>query len=273
MSSSQYWSRRIIWLLLAVVVAIFVIRPIHLRMYVSPPAYSLYQAVEHIPKGKLLVITADWEAGTKGENEPQAAALMRHALKRRIPFALLGINYPAGPTLSGNIAKRLAAEYGRRYGVDWVNWGFLPGGSQAVIAWARDIPRTVIKDAYGTPLNRLPIMKGVRDIKDIGLLIDVTPSSTVPIFIDYIYGIYRTPIGYACTGVMAPEAFPYLDSGQLVGLLKGLTGAAEYETLVGHPDQAMRRMAPQSFAHLLVIALIIVGNVVYFRSRRRRDDA
>lgn len=272
MSSTAFWTRRIIWLLLAAVVVALLLWPVHLPMLVSAPARNLYNAVERIPPGKLLVITADWEAGTKGENQPQAAALLRHAFRKRIPVAIFGITYPAGPRLSGDLAKKIAAEEGRRYGVDWVNWGFLTGTSQAVIALAKDIPGTVRKDAYGTPLDKLPIMKGVKDIKDVGLLVDITPSSTIGIFISYVYGIYRTPIGYACTGVMAPEAYPYLDSGQLVGLLKGLSGAAEYETLLHHTGQGLDWMSPLSFAHFLIIALIVAGNVVYFRGRARRED-
>jgi len=266
--TSAFWTRRVIWAALATVVVGLTLRPVTLPMQVSPPALNLYRAVERIPPGKLLLITADWEAGTKGENSPQAAALLRHAFKRGIPVAIVGFNYPAGPMLTGDLARRIAPQYGRKYGVDWVNWGFLTGSSQALIALARDIPGTVRKDAYGKPLERIPMMAKIHDIHDVGMIVDVTPSLTVPMFIRYIYGIYRTPIGYACTGVMAPEAFPYLDSGQLVGLLKGLTGAAEYETLVGSPGEAVARMPAQSFAHLLVILLIVAGNVAYLRGRR-----
>jgi hypothetical protein len=87
--------------------------------------------------------------------------------------------------------------------------------------------------------------------------------------VDYVYGIYRTPLGYACTGVMAPEAFPYYDAHQIVGVLKGLAGAAEYEKLVGYEGNALKRMPAQSSAHALMIALIVIGNVIFLRSRRR----
>ena len=33
--------------------------------------------------------------------------------------------------------------------------------------------------------------------------------------------------------------------------------------------EAQRRMGPQLVAHLLMIGLIVMGNVVYFASRRR----
>jgi len=81
-----------------------------------------------------------------------------------------------------------------------------------------------------------------------------------------------------CTGVQSPLMFPYLPQ-QLAGLLAAIKGGAEYEKLVndkyGGPSvdpkyrEASRRMGPQLVAHLLMIALIITGNVIYFVQRRR----
>ena len=71
-----------------------------------------------------------------------------------------------------------------------------------------------------------------------------------------------------CTAVSAPEYYPYYQSGQLVGLLGGLAGAAEYEKLVDVTGTATRGMDAQSLGHLAIILFIIIGNVLYFRSRR-----
>ena len=65
----------------------------------------------------------------------------------------------------------------------------------------------------------------------------------------------------ACTGVMAPEAYPFLDSGQLVGMLTGMRGAAEYEILLHSPGFGVTAMAGQSAAHLFILALIALGNL------------
>jgi hypothetical protein len=64
-------------------------------------------------------------------------------------------------------------------------------------------------------------------------------------------------------------------------LLGAIKGAAEYEKLVNDkyggetPDpkylEAIRRMGPQLIAHLLVIALIVAGNWVFFVQRWRKE--
>ena len=265
----QFWSRRIIWLLLATATALFIVVRVKAVMYVSKPARSLYQAMEKVPPDKIIVLSCNWEAGTRGENGPQTEALVRHCFKRGKRFAIFGWNFPPGPLLAEQIARRVAPEYGRCYGRDWVNWGFKTGQANMIRAWAKNIPGVIKEDMFHTPLARIPAMRGVKTIHDVGLIVDIAPADTLSTYVRFIYGIYRTPLGHACTGVMAPESFPYLDAGQIVGLLKGLAGAAEYEKLVGYEGDALKRMPAQSSAHMLMIALIILGNVLYFRARRR----
>jgi hypothetical protein len=267
----QFWSRRVIWLALVVAVAIFLLVRVHARMYVSRPALDLYRAVEAVPSNKIIVITCNWEPGTRGENGPQTEALIRQCFELGKRFAIFGWAYPAGPQLGQQIAARLERRYHRRYGRDWVNWGFNTGGATMIRGWAKDIPGTIKEDIFHKPVTSYPVMKGIRSARAVGLIVDITPSNTLLTWVEFVYGIYRTPIGYACTGVMAPEAFPYYDAHQVVGILKGLAGAAEYETLLGYEGDALKRMPAQSSAHALIIALIVLANVLHFRARRRGE--
>ena len=267
-----FYIRRAIFLIMAIAVAIPLLVKISMPIIVSWPTRDLYEAVESLSKDKIVVISVNWGAGTQGETAPQTAALIYHLASKHKKFAIWGWATPQGPLLTQQIAEPIAQKFGLKYGVDWVNWGFKTGSDQVVRAWAKDIPGTMKEDFKHTPMTKLPFMKNVRDHKDIGLIVEITGSATVGTYIRYLYGIYGTPIAYACTGVMVPEAFPYLDAGQLVGMMRGLVGAAEYEELAGYKDgKAGKRMAAQSFAHMLIIALIIVGNVGYFIARRSKN--
>ena len=72
---------------------------------------------------------------------------------------------------------------------------------------------------------------------------------------------------------MSPDLYPFLQSRQLVGLLGGLAGAAEYEALLGLPGSATAGMEPQSVTHVIIILFILLGNTVYFTTRRRGGKA
>ena len=266
----QFIARRVIWFFMVVSLCVPLLVRIGLPQYVSPPTMGVYEAMGRIPKDKILVLSCSWSPGTRGENAPQTEALMRDAFRRNIKFAIFGWYAMPGPEQAENIAERLAKVYHKRYGHDWVNWGYHPGGAALVNGWARDLRSVVKKEVrYNTPYEQVPMLRGIRGARDLGLIVEITPSGTLGTMVQYVYGVFRTPIAFACTGVMAAEAYDYLDSGQIVGILRGLAGAAEYEKLIAHPDMGTKGMIPQSFAHLLIVLLIVLGNVIYLRSRRR----
>jgi hypothetical protein len=94
------------------------------------------------------------------------------------------------------------------------------------------------------------------------------------------------PFVAGSTGVQTPQLIPYYP-GQMAGVLGAIKGAAEYESLVntklrsmdsGKPiapkfQEAQRRMAPQLVAHVLMVGLIVVGNVIFFAGRRKGAHA
>ena len=71
---------------------------------------------------------------------------------------------------------------------------------------------------------------------------------------------------------MSANYYQYLASGQLFGIIPGVKGAAEYEKLVGYPGEGMAQMAYQVIAHTVIILFIIMSNVAYFATRKRRQQ-
>ncbi|GMU54715.1 MAG: hypothetical protein AMXMBFR33_38610 [Candidatus Xenobia bacterium] len=65
---------------------------------------------------------------------------------------------------------------------------------------------------------------------------------------------YGVPVYGASTAVGVPELYSYYNAGQISGLLAGLRGAAEYETLRNGPGNAEAGMLAQSTVHFLVWA-------------------
>ena len=56
-------------------------------------------------------------------------------------------------------------------------------------------------------------------------------------------------------------------SGQINGLIGGLRGAAEYESLIGQKGKAVAGMDAQSATHLAIIVLVIMCNLFYLSLR------
>jgi hypothetical protein len=265
----QTADRRYLYALLLLTVTIPFFIKTRLPVVVSPQTLALYKAIDALPPNSFVLFGVDWGAGTSGESQPQTEAIMRHLMKRRLRFALLAFD-PQPKTLVQRIATRLQGEYGYQEGRDWVNFGYKIAQENFLKAFGQGIPAAVVTDIHSTPIASLPVMEGIRTARDIKFLIDVTPSGTYESYIRFLQGPYQIPMGLAPTAVMGPEAFNYLDSGQLVGMAVGLQGAIEYEYLVGTFGKATRANVSSSFAHLLIITFILLGNLAMILERRRK---
>jgi len=139
-----------------------------------------------------------------------------------------------------------------------------------------DIYKTFETDYYGTPLDSLPMMRGIHNYDQIALVVSLTGSATP--WITFANARYRQEVGLGVTAVMAPEYYPYLQTNQLVGMIGGLKGAAEYETLLNKKlgfegrKAACIGMDSQSIVHLVMIVFIVLGNIAYFATKKSRSN-
>jgi len=272
----QKMPRYAIYLLLAGVVLWQLLAPIRFPIVPSSTTRDVYKAIRAVPENKLIIISVDWDASTQAETGPQTAAVIRACFESGKRFALMNWSTPMGAKLANDIAQPIAEQYHATYGVDWCNWGFKFGGANVLMAMVKNIPETMGNDFRGKPVTSLPMMKGVRDIKDIGLVVEVTGLAGVTeAWIGLVQGPYQTPLTAAYTAVMAPGYYAYTDSGQLKGMLVGVKGAAEMEVLERKPGLGSAIMSAQSWGHILILTLIILGNAGYLlaRGRARRERA
>ena len=276
----QEVDRRVLYvmLLLAVTMPFFV--KFRVPVAVSPPTKALYDAIDNLPENSFVLFGPNYSGGTRGENGAQTEALLRHLMimwhKKKVRFGILAFD-PQGKTLAQNIALGLQEEYNKqgydvKEGTSWVNFGYRVDQQNFVRAMVKDVPGTLAKDVHDSSLAALPVMQGVHTAKDIAMILDVNPTNAYTIYIQFMQGPYKIPMGLAPTAVMAPEAFNYLDSGQIVGLLQGLQGAVEYEQLLNTFGRATRASNSLSAAHILLIGFIVLGNIALLmeRSKQRR---
>ena len=90
-------------------------------------------------------------------------------------------------------------------------------------------------------------------------------------YVQQVQGRFHIKMIAGVTAVSAPEFYPYLQSHQLLGLLGGMAGAAEYEKARDEKGDATRGMVPQSFAHLFVALCILAGNAVQWMKAREKQ--
>ena len=163
----------------------------------------------------------------------------------------------------------MAQEYNKVYGVDYVNLGYKPNYVSVLKGMGSSIESIYPTDNSGTPVAQLPLMQSVKSYADMKFIYVVADNGIVDYWISIVQAQYRIRVGCGVTSVMAPKLYAYVGSGQMTGLLGGMKGAAEYEQLVGKEALAVTGMGIQSMVHLLIIALIIIGNLGFFMEKRR----
>ena len=259
--------RRVLYTLLILAITIPFFFTIQIPVPISRQTDQLYNAIEALPEHSLVLFGADWSASTRGENRAQSIALMLHLMRKKVRIIILCFD-PQAKTLMQNIVLKMQKEHGYQEGRDWANFGYRTDQANFLKAFAQNIPSTLSMDIHGTRVQDLPVMHGVQTARDIAMLVNISASATTDTYIQYLQGSYHLKMAAAVTSVMVPEAFNRLDSGQLVGLMPGLQGAIEYEQKLGYVGKASAASVSASVAHLLVIALILLGNICMLLEKR-----
>lgn len=282
--------RRIIYLIVAVSLALPIILNISLKPARMQTATEFYEAVDALEtdSGKIALVAFDWGPGTMAENMPQTELAIEHLMRKRIPFAAITSYTLAKPFLQAvprAVAKRLAEETGETwvYGKDWVNLGYKPGWSLMIQALAKseNWHEYLKEDANATPIAAIPMMKNVTSIKDVAMLLEFTGLvGAFNAWLGYFQTTDHTPtLLHGCTSITIPEAYIFYESNQIVGFFEGVAGAAWYEMMLAEKytsrpkhNVAIGINSGLSFAQLGIIFFIFLGNVGLLVNRYSGSD-
>jgi len=267
--------RRIVYLVLIVVVAAILLRPIGLPIPISSSTKKYYEAINSLPSGSVIALGVDFDAGALPELGPMLEATLKQLFasdKKFVIFSLWG-GGPAVSTIYLNKLKDLIESSGKKYGEDYVLLPYIAGGETAAAALAKDFKNTVKNDYYGTPVDQIPLLKNLNTANDFALLITITAGTPgVEEYLRQWVSPFGIKFNVGALGVSAPNYMPYYTSGQIYGMIQGLRGAAEYELLVGSPSIAVSSMDALSAGHIVTIVFILLGNAVFLLRKYSRKE-
>ncbi len=257
--------RRVIYVVIALSVILPKFMPLGLPISISPMTRQAYDTVEKLNPGDLMIQVIDFSVGYRADLWAATNVIIEHAASRKAAVALVAMQRD-GPVMCDELVQLWTAK-GLKYGETIVNLGYLPGLETGVAALARDFQKTLTKDSYGKAITEISMLAGVTDAKAFKL-ISVSVSNSGLEWVKQVQGPFGTPVIFLAGTMLVPQYTAYLQSGQLKGMLKGVSGAAEYETLTKKPAEATAAMEVQSLAHLVMIAFIVMGNLAYVAGRK-----
>ena len=264
--------RRIVFLFVFVALVATMLWPVSIPIVPTSNVRMVYDAVEKL-KGKpgaTVLVSFDYGPGSAPELQPVAINALRQCIANDIKVVGMA-NWPDAVGLAQAAFDSISRTYSAVRGEDWTFLGYKPGGPSLIINMGQDFRSAFSQDMFGTSTAEMPVTRSIGKLGDFDYVLAIAAGNTIDrtVWIPFAVDRYKVKLGGAVTAVMSPDMFPYLQSGQLTGLVSGLAGAAEYETLMNAPGSAVDGMVPQAAVHIVIIMFIIFGNVMYFLQRKR----
>jgi hypothetical protein len=270
--------RRWVYLVIGVVVVMTAIYPFRVPLYITPEARSVYDFVESLAPGEVLMIGVDYAPEVMAELHPMSYAITRQCFSKDIKLLLCCL-HQNGPGMVEQVVAQVAEEYGKVNGTDYVYLGYKPYPGITILAMGQNFRIPFPEDYYGTPLDSLPMMRTITNFDNVKAIINISGGSGTEYWINYANGRYNAKLAIGVTGVMTADYYPFLQSGQIFGLIGGMKGASEYEYLAEkggyiskEKDQlwASKSMPIQTTTHIVIILFIVIGNVGYFMTKGKK---
>ncbi|HEV8479682.1 MAG TPA: hypothetical protein VGR66_02715 [Candidatus Eisenbacteria bacterium] len=262
------------WIFVAVWVLVMIPLLFPLKLPIAPTARAVeyYEEIEKLKPGDIVLLSADYDPASGPELGPMLRSSLTQLCRHKVKI-VGDCLWPGGPPLLEQGFNQVARDqFHYQYGVDYVNLGFKEGREAVILAMGNSIPGTFASDFRGTPVTQLPLMNKVTNLSSVKLLVNI--SAGYPGTKEWVQQASRRfnlKIISGCTAVSAPEYYAYLQSNQLLGLLGGMAGAAEYEKMTGITGSATKGMDAQSSVHLLIMLCILMGNLAHWAARRQGE--
>ena len=275
--------RRWVFLLLALVCVVTYAVPFQIPILVEPEVKVIYDFIDSLPPGDIVMIAIDYDPNNLAELHPMAYAIMEHAWRKKLRLIITALSQN-GPGMADQLIRNVSdsLKFDKTYngvfykgreivnGVDYTFLGYKPYFALVILGMGQNFRLPFPNDYYGTPLDSLPMMRGVMNYDQVACVVDLSGGNITDYWISYGQARFNFPLALGVTGVMTAQYYPYLGSGQVFGIMGGLLGAAEYEELSDNPGLAKDGMRVQLYAHIVIILFILVGNVGFLMDKRRR---
>ena len=262
--------RRWIFLVIGLAVLLPLFFPLGLPIRATNATQLVYDAVDDLEPNSKVLVSFEYGPSTKPEIHPMAIAILRHLFTNNQKVYVTCL-WPDGQFMAEDALTEIAEqEFGLTYGEDYVLLGFRPGNEAVVKGLVSNLRKLYTTDARGTLVDQIPMMANVNRVKDFDFIFSASAGYPGTIeWVQYAADPTGVPMSTGTTSIQVNDVMPYVQSGQVKGILAGMPGAAEYEALIGSPGIGTSGMDAQSIAHLVIVLFIVFGNITYFIETRR----
>jgi hypothetical protein len=270
-----------ILLLLVIVGAVFSgtqINPMPTTVPVETSA-ALNYIQNTLPADAPVLLIFDYQASLSGELEAAAAPLIDHMLTLKHPRLTLLSSTPVGSGLAERFIEPFTMPPNHDYqrGQNFIDLGYLPGGASGILSFSMDPEITKPLTITGENAWLTVVLQNVKQLSDFAAMILLTDDiETARIWIEQTEGVRgEAHLLVVSSAQSGPMLLPYVQSGQIDGMVTGLDGSAPVEQVnSGRPGVVRRYWDAYGFGLLTAVLLITIGSLWSLASgwRARRKE-
>ncbi len=219
-----------------------------------------------LPADAPVLLIFDYEASLSGELEAAAAPLIDHMLTLKHPRLTLISSTPVGSGLAERFIDPFTAPANHDYqrGQNFINLGYLPGGASGVLSFSMNPETTKPLTITGENAWSTTVLQNVKQLSDFAAIILLTDDiETARIWIEQTEGVRgEAHLLVVSSAQSGPMLLPYVQSGQVAGMVTGLDGSAPIEQVnSGRPGVVRRYWDAYGFGLLTAVVLITIGSL------------
>ncbi|MDK9699441.1 MAG: hypothetical protein OEM52_04725 [bacterium] len=269
--------RRWIFLTIAITVSVPMILGVDFAAVPSPMVEDIFHRIEQLPAGSRVLLSYDYGPSTVPENQPMADALAYHLLKRGCKVYMMAVWATGERQATVTMERVVIPSFPKAvYGDDYIDLGYKAGNTGLMNLLFTNFKRMYTTDRTGKDIESFPMMQQIESLRSFNMIFSISSGQPgLKEWVQFVGDRGKIPTSGGVTAVQATELYPYYPR-QMFGLMAGLQGAAEFESMVieKYPEYApmrtaLRKMAPQTVAHIAIIVLVVLGNIAYFTTRKR----
>jgi hypothetical protein len=264
-------SRKVVWVVIValVLILLLILSAVGLGFLPLPQLFStetvtFYNTVETLPAGAPVLVALEYSPAFAAELHPISLSTMEQLASKDARVSFISTQ-PAGPILSEQLLQQIHSRYpSYDLSANTVNLGYIAGGSTGLQGFALRPAGVIQKGWNGQPAWNKPALAGVSSLDQFAAVIVL--SENADLSRDWIEQVQprmgSVPLLIATSAQTGPLLQPYSASGQIKGLVAGISGAAAYENILGKPSRGSTLWGLYLVGQILAILLIFLGLIL-----------
>ncbi len=217
----------------------------------QPQNEALIYWAKEVPAEASLLLVFDYSAGYASEITLAARPILNEAIKQGSSVVVVS-STPSGALL----AKRLFGELDADAVYTVTDYGYFPVAAYGAYGMG------VQHHSGGSLINLPETGKMLPSVEFDGVLILSDSFEGAQVWIEQLSTIMpKIPLNLLVTAKAGPMLLPYWESGQVNGMVSGLSEAAELERSLSDGEAAIRRWQAYQTGLLILIAVLVIGAI------------